>query len=192
KDLNRRFPDAGWRVRGIDDAAPGVKQFVNRTALFLTLVGLSALLVGGVGVGNAVKAYLEAKTRTIAILKCLGAPGSAIFAIYLSLILLRAAGGLAVGLALGAALPFVVAGPLASRFSLDLAPAIYPLPLAAAAGFGLLVAAGFSLPALMRARDLPPGQLFRAMLPTPRRRRRRLADAATLGVVALLLVGLTL
>ena len=43
-ELDRRFPDAGWRLRGLDDASPGVKRFVDRTALFLTLVGLSALL----------------------------------------------------------------------------------------------------------------------------------------------------
>src|SRR3546814_7346869 len=30
---------------------------------------------GGVGVGNAVRSYLEGKTATIATLKCLGAPG---------------------------------------------------------------------------------------------------------------------
>src|SRR5262249_6752899 len=47
-DLDRRFPDAGWRMRGIEDASPGVKRFIDRTALFLTLVGLSALLIGGV------------------------------------------------------------------------------------------------------------------------------------------------
>ena len=42
--------------------------------------------------------------------------------------------------------------------ALDLAPAIYPQPLLLAAGFGLLTALGFSLPALMRARDLPPSR----------------------------------
>ena len=60
---DRRFPDAGWRLRGLDDASPGVKRWIDRTALFLTLVGLSALLIGGVGVGNAVKAFLESKPR---------------------------------------------------------------------------------------------------------------------------------
>ena len=47
--------------------------------LFLTLVGLTALLVGGVGVGNAVRSYLDGKTATIATLKCLGASGRLIF-----------------------------------------------------------------------------------------------------------------
>jgi putative ABC transport system permease protein len=195
--LDRRFPDAGWRIRGLDDASPGVKRFVDRTALFLTLVGLSALLIGGVGVGNAVKAYLESKTSTIAILKCVGAPAGAIFALYLSLILLLALGGVAIGLVLGALAPVLAAGPLAANFALDLAPGIYPRPLIMAAGFGLLTALGFSLPALMRARDLPPGQLFRDMLESRRggwrrslSRARGWRDLAAIAVVAAALIGL--
>ena len=56
---------------------------MQRLTLFLTLVGLTALLVGGVGVSNAVRAYLEAKGTTIATLKCLGAPNRTVFQIYL-------------------------------------------------------------------------------------------------------------
>ncbi len=190
-DLKQRFPDAGWRIRGREDAATGVKRFIDRTALFLSLVGLSALLVGGVGVGNAVKAYLEGKTNTIAILKCLGAPARVIFSLYLSLILLLAAGGVATGLAVGALTPFIAAPPLARGFGLDLAVGFYPLALIEAAGFGLLVALAFSLPPLMRARDLPPGQLFRDMLATPRLA-RRWADAIWLALVLALLIGLTI
>jgi len=193
-DLAQRFPDAGWRIRGLEDASPGVKRFVDRTALFLTLVGLSALLIGGVGVGNAVRAYLESKTSTIAIMKCVGAPAGAIFALYLSLILLLALGGVVIGLALGALAPFAAAGPLAANFDLDLVAGLYPRPLAMAVGFGLLTALGFSLPSLMRARDLPPGQLFRDMLESRRASRwlslRRWRDLALIGLVAASLIGL--
>jgi putative ABC transport system permease protein len=190
-DLKGRFPDAGWRIRGLGDAAIGVKRFVDRTALFLSLVGLSALLVGGVGVGNAVKAYLESRTTTIAILKCLGAPARTIFALYLSLILLLASGGVLVGLIIGALTPFAAALPLVRGFGLDLALGLYPRALIAAAGFGFLVALAFSLPPLMRARDLPPGQLFRDMLAL-RHPARRSADAAWLALVFALLIALTI
>ncbi len=43
---------------------------------FLTLVGLTALLVGGVGVANAVRAFVERKRASIATLKSLGPPGA--------------------------------------------------------------------------------------------------------------------
>ena len=73
-DLIARFPEAGWRVRGLNEAGGGVRQWTDRLTVFLELIGLAALLVGGVGVGNAVDSYLLGRTRTIAILKCVGAP----------------------------------------------------------------------------------------------------------------------
>ncbi len=65
-ELRRRFPDAGWRIRSLGDAAPGLQRWVDRIAMFLTLVGLTALLVGGVGVANAVRNFVDGKTATIA------------------------------------------------------------------------------------------------------------------------------
>src|SRR5262249_7914060 len=77
--IEARFPDAGWQARTFRDGAPGIQRFVDRLSQFLTLVGLTALLVGGLGVGNAVAGYLQRKTAVIATLKCLGAPGDLVF-----------------------------------------------------------------------------------------------------------------
>jgi hypothetical protein len=101
---NAAFPQAGWRIREASESSPQIKAFVERLALFLVLVGLTALVVGGVGVSNAVKGYLDGKTRVIAILKCLGAPGATIFSIYLFQVMLIAALGIVIGLVLGASL----------------------------------------------------------------------------------------
>ncbi len=60
--LRRRFPEAGWRIREPGQAAPNLARLLDRVSLFLTLVGLTALLVGGVGIANAVRAYLATKT----------------------------------------------------------------------------------------------------------------------------------
>ena len=78
-ELGRRFPDAAWQMRDVAEASPGVGRFLDTVASFLTLVGLTALLVGGIGVANAVKAYLDGRVATIATLKCLGAPAGLIF-----------------------------------------------------------------------------------------------------------------
>jgi putative ABC transport system permease protein len=64
------FRDAGWRIRSISEAAPGMQRWIDRIAMFLTLVGLTALLVGGVGVANAVKNYLDGQARDHRTLKC--------------------------------------------------------------------------------------------------------------------------
>jgi len=89
-------PDAGWEVRGRSNAAPALSTNVERFAQFLTLVGLTALVTGGVGVANAVRAFLESKRDVIATFKCLGAPGGLVTLIYLFQILIIAAVGIAV------------------------------------------------------------------------------------------------
>src|SRR5690606_25199954 len=63
------FPEAGWSIRSRTNAAPSLSANVERFSQFLTLVGLTALVVGGVGVANAVRAYLDAKRPVIATFK---------------------------------------------------------------------------------------------------------------------------
>ncbi len=77
------FSGRGWRIRGPSDAAPGVTRFIDQTSLFMTLVGLTSLLVGGIGVANGVRAWLDARARTIATLRCLGASSGLVLAVCL-------------------------------------------------------------------------------------------------------------
>lgn len=162
--LNGAFPDAGWRIRGLDNAAPNIQRFVDRVTMFLTLVGLTALLVGGVGVGNAVKAFLQARTGTIATLKCLGAPSSTIFSVYLIQVMLLATVGIIAGLILGTVAPLAAAPLIADRLPIDAQIGIYPDSLAIAAVFGFLVTFLFALLPLARARTVPAATLFRDLL----------------------------
>src|SRR6185503_13455848 len=107
-----QLPEAGWDVRTRNKVSPRLEQNVERFTQFLTIVGLTALLVGGVGVGNAVKSHLERRRETIATMKALGAGGRRVFAVYLTQVMLMALIGGGIGVALGALLPFVVAWPL--------------------------------------------------------------------------------
>ncbi|MFY8106054.1 MAG: ABC transporter permease [Elstera sp.] len=159
--LIEKFPGEGWRVRDPSQASPQVERFIERLALFLTLVGLTSLLVGGVGVGNAVRAYLEGKSVTIATLKALGAPSAFIFRLYLMLIAVMAGGGTLVGLIIGAAAPWLAAEALGTFLPVPLAIGLYPAPLALAAVFGLLTALTFSLWPLGRAQRVSAASLFR-------------------------------
>ena len=192
--LDQAFPDAGWRIRGTSAAAPGVSRFIERLGLFLTLVGLTALLVGGLGVGNAVKSYLDGRVATIATLKCLGTSGRLIFRTYLVQILILALIGVVVGLALGAAAPYALDALLGNRLGWKAAGGIYPLPLAIAATFGVLTAVVFSLWPLAHARAVPAATLFRETVapssgPLGRPERRTLV---TIGLTGLALIALTL
>jgi putative ABC transport system permease protein len=163
-DIKTAFPDAGWRIRSRANAAPGIQRFIDRLALFLTLVGLTALIVGGVGIGNAVNNFLDTKRRNIAMLKCLGAPGSVVFSTYLLQVLAMAAAGIAIGLVIGAGLPVVLGEALKSLLPVSLKMGLHGGPLLRAAAFGVLVTLVFAIWPLARARELPATALFRSEL----------------------------
>jgi putative ABC transport system permease protein len=155
------FPEAGWSIRSRTNAAPALSSNIERFSQFLTLVGLTALVVGGVGVANAVRAYLDAKRGVIATFKSLGASGALVFAIYLIQILIIAVIGIATGLALAALMPFLAGAMLASVLLIPSEGGLYPGALALAAVFGLMVTLAFAVLPLGRARDIPATALFR-------------------------------
>jgi putative ABC transport system permease protein len=156
-----QFPEAGWSVRTRAAAAPALSANIERFSQFLTLVGLTALVVGGVGVANAVRAYLDGKRAVIATFKSLGASGGFVFAVYLTQILLIAGMAIVAGLALGALMPFAADRALRSLVPLPAEGGIYPGALALAALFGLLVTLAFAILPLGRARDVAAAALFR-------------------------------
>ena len=188
-DARENFPDAGWEARTRAGAAPRLEDNVRRFAEFLTLVGLTALLVGGVGVANAVKHYLDRKRDSLATLKALGASGGTVFAIYLTEIGLIALLGITIGLVLGMAMPFGVAWGFAQVIPIPLVPAVHVGALSIALAYGLLVVLVFSLWPLGRAHDVPVSALFRDEVEPnrrwPRRRYVVLAALAALALIAL-------
>src|SRR5262249_41259198 len=152
---------AGWQIRTFGEASPALQRLIDRLALFLTLVGLTALLVGGVGIGNAVGGYLAGKTATIAILKCLGAPTRLVFATYFVEIIALALLGIVSALALGALIPLASMPLLSSVLPVSMRLDVYPAPLALAALFGLLTTLVFTLWPLAGTGRVPAGALFR-------------------------------
>jgi putative ABC transport system permease protein len=184
--LVRDFPSAGWTARTPDAATATLERTITRLGQFLLLVGLAALAIAGVGVGSGVSAYLGRKTRTIATLKVLGAESRTIAAMFLIELALVGGGGIAAGLALGAAFPAILAGLAGDSLPVPLAPGLYPRPLLVAAGLGLLMALLFALPALARARSVPAATLLRDAIAPALRPSARVLAGMTLLVLALL------
>jgi putative ABC transport system permease protein len=184
-----QFPEAGWDIRSRSNASPQLERNVERFTQFLTIVGLSALLVGGVGVGNAVKSHLDRRREVIATMKALGASGSRVFAIYLTQVLMLALIGGAIGMVLGAILPFVISWGFGAIIPLPIVAALHPAELALALVYGLMTALAFALWPLGRAHDVPVGELFRDVVtPQPRWPRKvyiALTAAAVLALAAL-------
>jgi putative ABC transport system permease protein len=185
------IPGVGKRDRW--NAAPGVRRVIEQVSAFLILVGLTALVVGGVGVANAVRTYLDRRRDDIATLKCLGASGRFIFVMFLTEIMTLAVFGVAMGLALGVMLPFAVDWFLGDLIPFNADFDFYWRPIVSAASFGILTTFAFAIWPLARAREISPAGMFR-MLVAPQRRWPRffyifltaLAFAALVGLGMLL------
>lgn len=161
RDAETALPQAGWEVRTRGNASPQLERSITRFTQFLTLVGLAALLVGGVGVANAIKSHLDERRDVIATFKALGATGREVFTIYLAQVMMLAVLGSVIGLAIGAALPFVIVGLFGKILPLPIEPTFHAGELALSFVYGLLTALAFGLWPLGRAHDVPVATLFR-------------------------------
>jgi putative ABC transport system permease protein len=187
-----QFPDAGWNIRDRSDAAPGIKRFVEQLTMFLTLVGLVALGVGGVGAGQAILAFLDRKRADIAILKAIGASGGFVFLVFFLQVMAVALLATLLGAALGAVLPFAAVWIYGDALPVPPSFGLYPVPLLLALAFGLLSAVAFAVPPLSRARAVPPASLFRDVVAPAKTEGQNLYRAisagAGIGIAALTLV----
>lgn len=165
--LTRALPNSGFEFRDRSDPAPGVQQATSRLSEFLTLAGLTSLLTGGIGVANAVAAFVERKRKTIAAYKALGAPGWLITRSLLLQVMMLATLGIVIGLVLGVALPSVLVGVYGASLPVRLDIGFYPVPLMQAAAYGLLIALIFILWPLGRARQIRAGELLREGVEEP-------------------------
>ncbi len=189
--LRATFADQGWRIRDPSQAAPSVSRFLDQTSLFLTLVGLTSLLVGGIGVANGVGAWLDARGRTIATLRCLGASPGLVLTVCLIQVMSLAAIGIVVGLAAGAAVPLGAAWLPDGWLPVPPAAGLYPEPLLLAACFGLLTALCFALWPLGRAARIPGAALFRDLIVPESIRPQRMVIAVN-ALVAAALIAVTI
>jgi putative ABC transport system permease protein len=186
-DARAALPEAGWEIRNRGNASPQLERTISRFTQFLTLVGLAALLVGGVGVANAVKSHIDRRRDVIAAFKALGATGRDVFSIYLTQIVMLAVIGSVIGLAVGAALPFIIVGVFGKLLPLPVVPALHPDELALSFVYGLLTALAFGLWPLGRVHDVPVAALFREAVSSEWHRPRWRYLALMAVVIALLI-----
>ncbi len=184
--LAERFPTAGFTITPASRAAPGLAETVGRLTLFLTLVGLTALLIGGIGIANSVQSYMAGKTGTIAMLKCVGAPSRVIVLTFGLQTAALAALGIGAGLVLGTIAPFVLSAVLESLLPVTLEPGVYPGALGLGAVFGVLTTAAFALWPLLKSRRVTPARLFSDLV-APTGGRPTLAEIAAIASLLALL-----
>ena len=163
-EIEAAYPAENWRVRSKSDVQPRVARFTDRLATYLMMAGLTALVIGGLGIGLSVRAYLQAKTSTIATLRCIGAKSGDVGLIYGTQIGILALGGAVLGIALGQALPFVIAPMVGSLLPVQVELQVEPWPLLYAGLCGFFASVLFALLPLLHAVEIKPAKLFRADL----------------------------
>lgn len=182
--LTKAFPTAGFDIRTRDRASPGADRFVRQMSDFLTLVGLAALVIAGIGIAGGVSSYLDQRRAGIATLKVLGATSADIVRIYALQIGVAALVGSIAGLVAGVAVTPLLASALQGLLPVESGFLIAPGALALAAGYGLLVAFTFAAAPLLRARTFPAMALMRSGI-VPLARDKRALIATGLGLAAI-------
>jgi putative ABC transport system permease protein len=191
-ELAATFPDKTVRVSTYQDAQPMLRRFLRQLTMYLSLVGLIALMVGGIGVASSIRAFLREKLETIVVLKAIGAESGTILRVYVSQTFLLGVLGSLAGAAVGAA--FQVAFPplLKAWLPIELEFRLTLLPFVRGVGMGLLTTILFALWPLLEVRHVRPNLILRReVADEPTGSPGRMAWAIS-GLLALALAGLAL
>jgi putative ABC transport system permease protein len=191
-DRNRiRLSSERLGIRTVTEDQRSLSNSLGRLGRYLSLIGLVALLLGGLGVASAVRALMKKKMETIAVLRCLGATAGQIFGAYLlqavALGLVGSVAGALIGVGLQWFLPRVMRGLL----PVDVAFAPAPAAIAIGLALGAWVAGLFSLLPLLSIRDVPALAVLRRAFEAPERGRRDWRRLAAVLVLVLSIVGLS-
>ena len=178
---NRYRPMLRGASTGLDTAehmAEEVTEALGLLAKFLGLVGLAALLLGGIGVASAIHVFIKGRLGTVAVLRCLGATQRSVFAAYLLQSAFLGFAGAATGAILGVGVQAVLPRVLKPFMVVQVPFSLEPTAILAGLATGVWVAGIFALIPLLGVRDVAPLQALRHDYEPPRRRldwRRALA-----------------
>ncbi len=161
KEAEAAYPDQGWSMRDYTRAAPRIRTLLERLDINLTLIGLGALLVGGLGISGAVRGYLEARIGRIAVMKCVGGTGPVLLGSYLLQVLIIGGIGSGIGMLFGSMVPWAASALFREGLPFHLASGIQIGPLVRAALFGICTTLAFSSRTLVMGVRVPPASLFR-------------------------------
>jgi len=159
--LRPRLDQAGIRLRTPAQTEFNLTESIDQLRDFLGVIGLVALLLGGIGVASGVNAFVMRKIDTVAILRCLGATSRQVLAIYLLQAAVMGLIGAAIGALLGVALQFGLPSVLTDFLPVDVKVTAEPTAVGMGLLVGLWVALVFALRPLVALRNVSPLQTLR-------------------------------
>jgi putative ABC transport system permease protein len=161
KPWRNAFEKQQVRVRTVTQSEMATSDAIENLSNFIGIVGLVALLLGGIGVASGVRAFVARKIDTVAVLRCLGASSGQVLAIYVVQAAAMGLAGAAAGAALGVAIQFVLPHALTGFLPLDVHVRLVPTAILMGLAVGGWIALVFALRPLLALRNVSPLQTLR-------------------------------
>ena len=161
RSYDRAFRANGARIRTAGRNEERLSNTIDQMSDFLALVGLVALLLGGIGVASGVHAFVMRKIDTVAILRCVGATSRQVLVIYVAQAAVMGLLGAAIGAAFGIAIQVLFPRFLKDFLPIDVAVSLIPSAIILGLIIGVWVALVFALRPLVALRSVSPLQALR-------------------------------
>jgi putative ABC transport system permease protein len=157
--LTALLPEA--QIADYRETNPALTEGLDRATSLLSLMSLVALVLGAVGVAMAMRAHLQQRLDTIAIMKSLGARSGQIMKIYLLQTLLLGLAGGVLGVLLGVAVQLAFPLVLGKLINVPTQMHLQWRAIFAGLGAGMLTTLLFTLPPLLDIRGVRPSLILR-------------------------------
>lgn len=161
KPMRRAFAQVSMEARTAEQSEAQATRAILQLRNFIGVVGLVALLLGGIGVASGVRAFVARKIDTVAILRCLGASSGQVLTIYVAQAAAMGLAGAAAGAALGVAVQFALPRVMRDFLPVDVSVSLVPGAILAGIAVGGWIALIFSLRPLLTVRNISPLQTLR-------------------------------
>ncbi|WAC20294.1 ABC transporter permease [Luteolibacter sp. SL250] len=162
RDIRKEFPGTPWRLETPEDRQENLGDALDLFQRFLGILALSSLALGALGVAGAVQSHVNRRIPTVAILRCLGAPGQLASAIYIAQTAALGLLGAALGAAIGVALQVGVLSAFKDSLPISVAPSPEWVVVARTGLAGFAVCCGFALIPLLKIRQVSPAATLRS------------------------------
>ena len=154
----------GIRSETVDDRQESIDRTLNNLFHFLNLVAFIALILGGIGIGSAIRVHISSKLKNAAILRCLGATKSRAVGIYVTQAIAMGFAGGVMGAVLGSVLAKLLPGILSNFLPVDVVVTLSPKAILLGIGLGLIITLLFSLTPLLKLNKMTAGDSLKSSI----------------------------
>ena len=161
RQLRESLKGSTVTVQSYRETQENIGEQFTRTENYLALTGLLILVLGGVGVWNVARAFVEQKRKSVAVLKCLGASGGRIMTVYLLQILTLGLAGSFFGVLLAQLALWFVRWRFVDSLPAEMSYAVNSWTAAQGVLLGVLISLLFSALPLLQVRNIKPKLLLR-------------------------------